>query len=186
MTSLSVIKKAPNKNRNRFLLMQIPTARLTLYFFAPDGQWIKAVSAKVSGLRRFLPSFLDEWWKSAYELKDRQRKKKFHLEIIGGSKPKIVITGNDGSIQLALIKNTRKHLVFQCENNFFYIQFKGYKIEMKKNDHMIATIDKGWMPLRWQQMFPANAPILTLFPDKISEKDDAIITSILYFIMIHR
>ena len=57
---------------------------------------------------------------------------------------------------------------------------------MKKNDHMIATIDKGWMPLRWQQMFPANAPILTLFPDKISEKDDAIITSILYFIMIHR
>ena len=50
-----------------------------------------------------------------------------------------------------------------------------------KNERLIATLQKGWMPLDWLHLFRLNTPVLTFYePVEREEKDAIFLASTFY------
>jgi len=175
--SADIKKKLTNSNEQMMLFL--PAPNLSIKFFKSNGICAYELEEEKINLRK---------WYSLLKKRERETRS-FQLKKRDGLiMAKMKVLHHLGNVELSTFTNQksviqlktrkRKELIFDADGNRIQIHISAHKIEMKKNNKAIASIENGWMPIKWQRYFSPNTPILSI-KNNVNETDQYIIYGLL-------
>ncbi|KQL53790.1 hypothetical protein AN964_09945 [Heyndrickxia shackletonii] len=179
-------KQIRNENSKELMMMFLPAPSLFIKFFNSNG--ICEYELRDEGMepwKWFLPIRIRRRESLSYQLKKRDGTVLVNMNVSQHNGQVEITTPSNQLFIIKLQERKRKMMTFEAGNDMLFIHLTTHKIEVTKNNKNIATIQNGWMPIKWQKYFSSNTPILT-FKNEVSEAEQFIIYGLLIFLFVNQ
>lgn len=170
---------------SQLLLTFLPAPSLRLLFFCSNGQACGEIKdSYFTKLRWLLPYFLDKMLPAEYRLVDGGQ---YLLATIRWRKHRAIVKDEHGQGMMTIMAkdNRRFHVITENSSHSIHVKTETLHTDIQfldENQHVLARVRKGWMPLEWGKSFvDANTPIFSLDENLAREERLAIVAILAKF-----
>lgn len=168
-----------NEVDQQYMIEFLPSSSFYAQFYTSNGicSWeIKGAHKKRKG-----KTTIDH-----YLLQNKAQMKRILIKITHHNRPKLTVSCSSFHKMFYLARNNRRKIVFQSKKDDMVVQKShNEEIECVYNGKMIARVRRGFMPVKWQQIFSPNTPILS-FEHNVNDEEKILTTAFLVYFYLYK